>query len=71
MSIYGNLVGSGSPRADWAQTDETRADFIRNKPTADIADARAVAEQARKTADAALSRSGGTPKIDLFCDLCV
>lgn len=30
--IMGNIVGLPSPRSDWNQTDETKADFIKNKP---------------------------------------
>lgn len=31
--IRGNTVGLPNPQADWNQTDETKADFIKNKPT--------------------------------------
>ena len=31
--IVGNIVGLPSPRSDWNQTNETKADFIKNKPT--------------------------------------
>lgn len=39
--IYGNTVGGGGgskpvPQADWNQTDETQADFIKNKPIDEI-----------------------------------
>lgn len=30
--IIGNIVGLPSPRSDWDQTDENKADFIKNKP---------------------------------------
>lgn len=30
--IMGNIVGLPSPRSDWNQTDETKADYIKNKP---------------------------------------
>jgi hypothetical protein len=30
--IVGNIVGLPSPRSDWNQTDEKKADFIKNKP---------------------------------------
>lgn len=33
MKIKGNTVGTTMPRADWSQTDETKADYIKNKPT--------------------------------------
>ena len=51
MSIMGNVAGLGAIPGDWAQTDETKADYIRNKP--DIP----ALEQALKKA---LPRSGGT-----------
>lgn len=31
--IMGNIVGLPSPRSDWSQTNETKADYIKNKPT--------------------------------------
>lgn len=31
----GNIVGLPSPRSDWNQTDETKADYIKNKPVID------------------------------------
>lgn len=30
--IVGNIVGLPSPRSDWNQNDEMKADFIKNKP---------------------------------------
>lgn len=30
--IMGNVVGLPSPRSDWNQTDEKKADYIKNKP---------------------------------------
>lgn len=30
--IIGNTTATPNPRPDWAQTDETKADFIKNKP---------------------------------------
>ena len=30
--IVGNTVGVPNPQSDWNQTDETKADFIKNKP---------------------------------------
>lgn len=30
--IIGNTTATPNPRSDWAQTDETKADFIKNKP---------------------------------------
>ena len=31
--IIGNVVGIPNPKSDWNQTDERKADFIKNKPT--------------------------------------
>ena len=31
--IIGNTTATPNPRPDWAQTDSTKADYIRNKPT--------------------------------------
>ena len=31
--IIGNTTATPNPRPDWNQTDETKADFIKNKPT--------------------------------------
>ena len=33
MKIRGNVVGVPNPQADWNQTDETKANYIRNKPS--------------------------------------
>lgn len=30
--IVGNTTATPTPRSDWAQTDETKADYIKNKP---------------------------------------
>lgn len=30
--IIGNTTATPNPRPDWTQTDETKADFIKNKP---------------------------------------
>ena len=30
--ITGNTVGVPNPKPDWKQTDETKADYIKNKP---------------------------------------
>lgn len=32
--IIGNTTATPNPRPDWAQTDETKADYIKNKPVA-------------------------------------
>lgn len=39
--IRGNTVGLPNPQADWNQTDTKKADYIKNKPTGDIANAKA------------------------------
>ena len=31
--IIGNTTATPNPRPDWAQTDSTKADYIKNKPT--------------------------------------
>ena len=33
MKITGNTVGTTMPRSDWNQTDPSKADYIKNKPT--------------------------------------
>lgn len=33
--IIGNAIAMPNPRPDWNQTDETKADYIKNKPTFD------------------------------------
>lgn len=57
MIIRGNTVGTTVPKPDYAQRDESKSDFIRNKPDAAI-------QKAQKTADDvaanALYQSGGT-----------
>lgn len=60
MIIRGNSVGTTVPRADYAQTDPSKADFILNKPDAAISRAQSTADSAKTTAEAALARSGGT-----------
>ena len=30
--VIGNVVGVPNPKSDWNQTDETKADYIKNKP---------------------------------------
>lgn len=58
--IQGNMVGTIMPRADYSQNDPNKADFIKNKPTEDLADA-------KKKANAALPRTGGmmTGNVDM------
>ena len=41
--IIGNAVGTTTPRANWAQTDERKADYIKNKPVA-FSDAETIVE---------------------------
>ena len=60
MIIRGNTVGTTVPRPDYGQTDETKSSFILNKPDSAIAKAQQTADTAKKTAEAALSRAGGT-----------
>ena len=33
MKIRGNTVGVPNPQPDWNQTDQTKANYIRNKPS--------------------------------------
>jgi hypothetical protein len=30
--VIGDIVGVPNPKSDWNQTDETKADYIKNKP---------------------------------------
>ena len=66
MSIMGAAVGLPTPSADWAQTDERRADFIRNKP--DLATLETLAREGKSLAEKALPRSGGTMEGDIAMD---
>lgn len=59
MTIRGNNVNTGKPRADYAQTDSTKPDFIKNKPDDKILKAQQTADAAKQTADAALPKNGG------------
>lgn len=58
MSIMGNVVGLAPPRADWAQEDSTRGDYIRNKP--DFAAMEQTAREALEKASSALPLTGGS-----------
>lgn len=58
--ILGNSASTGTPRSDYDQQDNTKADFIKNKPNEAIKKAQDTADSAVKTAGAALPRSGGT-----------
>ena len=51
--IRGNTVSTTMPRADYSQEDETKADYILNKPNEKI-------DEALSKARAALPKSGGT-----------
>ena len=57
MSIMGAAVGLPAPGADWAQTDESRADYIRNKP--DVEAVRTLAQEGKTLAGKALPKTGG------------
>ena len=58
MSIIGNVAGLGAVQPDWAQTDEKKADYIRNKP--DVSHVETSLEELRALAEDALPRAGGT-----------
>lgn len=66
MIIRGNTVATNMPRADFAQTDSTKASFILNKP--DFEKTAQTAESAKKTAEAALPKSGGSMTGDIAMD---
>lgn len=57
MSIMGNVAGLGAVQPDWAQTDEKRADFIRNKP--DLSGIEMDLAAVESLAGGALPKSGG------------
>lgn len=63
MIIRGNTVSANLLRPDFAETDAARSSFIRNKP--DLESVRQTAEAAKKTAEAALPKSGGTMTGDI------
>lgn len=61
MIIRGNTVGAPSPRADYAQTDPTAADYIKNKPDEAIRRAQETADLAQAAANAKMTLVvGGT-----------
>lgn len=60
MIIRGNTVGTTVLGADYAETNETHASFIRNKPDAAIGKAQQTADTAKAIAQAALPKAGGT-----------
>ena len=59
MIIHGNAVGTSVPQPDYAETDEHKSTFIRNKPDAAIARAQSTADSGKEIAEGALARSGG------------
>ena len=50
MIIRGNTVGTTMPRADYAQTDPSKADYIKNKPDEAIQKAQTTANEAKTAA---------------------
>ena len=58
--IVGNIASVGGLRADYAQTDPSKADYIFNKPDAAISMAQATADEAKTEASKALPKAGGT-----------
>ena len=63
MIIRGNTVATNMPRADFGQTDSAKASFILNKP--DFEKTAQTAESAKKAAEAALPKSGGSMTGDI------
>lgn len=63
MIIRGNTVATNMLRADFGETDAGKSSFIRNKP--DFANTAQTAQAAKKTADAALPKAGGTMTGDI------
>lgn len=57
--VIGNIVGVPNPKSDWKQTDETKADYIRNKP-----DVYTKKEVDDKLSDIQASGGGGSIVID-------
>jgi hypothetical protein len=45
--IIGNTTATPNPRPDWAQTDETKADYIKNKPDLGALDDRIITIEAQ------------------------
>ena len=60
MIIKGNTVGTPMPRANWAQCDPAKADYIRGKETVEqaIAAAKSCAEEAKTAAAEAKTAAG-------------
>lgn len=71
--IIGNTTATPNPRPDWAQTDETKADYIKNKPDipdelADLAEDaahRVVTDEEKADWNAKLDTAGGMVNGDL------
>ena len=57
--VIGNIVGVPNPKSDWNQTDETKADYIRNKP-----DVYTKKEVDKKLSDIQVGGGGGNIVID-------
>lgn len=53
--IRGNTVSTNMPQTDYAQTDSTKGDFLKNKPDAAIATAQRTADDAQDAADEAMA----------------
>jgi hypothetical protein len=59
--IIGNTTATPVPRSDWNQTDETKVDFIKNKP--DIATKDYVTDQLESKSDSNHTHSDIDEKI--------
>ena len=57
--ILGNVFTVTNAQADYAQTDSSKADFIKNKPDAAIQKAQQTADSGKQTAEAAMPKAGG------------
>lgn len=64
--IVGNIASIGGLRADYAQDDPSKADYIFNKPNEAISNAQKTADEAKVKAEAALPKEGGTMSGPLF-----
>lgn len=62
--VMGGMASTNVPRSDYAQTDSTKADFIKNKPDAAIFKAQKTADDAataaKTAAENSLPKKGGT-----------
>ena len=57
--ILGNVFTVTNAQADYAQTDSSKADFIKNKPDAAIKKSQETADSGKKIAEAAMPKDGG------------